>query len=82
MGHLQRACSAAVLALTDISQDVTCPASARGLCGHNGAGIGSEGSWTRRPGGAGGGIGTAGGQGLMVAFVQPVRKLEKKVADR
>ena len=29
MGHLQRACSAAVLALTDISQDVTCPASAR-----------------------------------------------------
>ena len=31
MGHLQRACSAAVLALTDISQDVTCPASALGV---------------------------------------------------
>ena len=39
-------------------------------------------SWTRIPGGAGGGIGTAGDQGMMVAFVQPVRKLEKKVADR
>ena len=29
VGHLQGACSIAVLALTDISQDVNCPASAR-----------------------------------------------------
>ena len=29
VGQLQRACSVAVLALTDISQDVNCPASAR-----------------------------------------------------
>jgi len=29
VGHLQGACSVAVLALTDISQDVNCPASAR-----------------------------------------------------
>ena len=29
VGQLQGACSAAVLALTDISQDVSCPASAR-----------------------------------------------------
>ena len=29
VGHLQGACSVAVLALTDISQDVSCPASAR-----------------------------------------------------
>ena len=29
VGQLQAACSAAVLALTDISQDVSCPASAR-----------------------------------------------------
>ena len=29
VGHLQGACSVAVLALTDIAQDVTCPASAR-----------------------------------------------------
>jgi len=29
VGHLQAACSVAVLALTDISQDVSCPASAR-----------------------------------------------------
>jgi len=30
VGHLQGACSVAVVALTDISQDVNCPASARG----------------------------------------------------
>ena len=29
VGHLQGACSVAVVALTDISQDVNCPASAR-----------------------------------------------------
>ena len=29
VGHLQGACSVAVVALTDISQDVSCPASAR-----------------------------------------------------
>jgi hypothetical protein len=29
VGHLQGACSVAVLALTDISQDVSCPASTR-----------------------------------------------------
>ena len=29
VGHLQGACNVAVLALTDISQDVSCPASAR-----------------------------------------------------
>ena len=29
IGHLQGACSVAVVALTDISQDVSCPASAR-----------------------------------------------------
>jgi hypothetical protein len=29
VGHLQSACSVAVVALTDISQDVNCPASAR-----------------------------------------------------
>ena len=29
IGHLQGACSVAVMALTDISQDVNCPASAR-----------------------------------------------------
>ena len=29
IGHLQGACSVAVLTLTDISQDVNCPASAR-----------------------------------------------------
>ena len=29
VGHLQSACSVAVVALTDISQDVSCPASAR-----------------------------------------------------
>ena len=30
VGHLQWACSVAVLALTDVAQDVDCPASARG----------------------------------------------------
>ena len=29
VGHLQRSCSVAVLALTDVAQDVNCPASAR-----------------------------------------------------
>jgi len=29
VGHLQGACSVAVLALTDVAQDVSCPASAR-----------------------------------------------------
>ena len=29
VGHLQQACSAAVVALTDVFQDVNCPASAR-----------------------------------------------------
>ena len=29
VGHLQSACSVAVVALTDISQDVNCPTSAR-----------------------------------------------------
>ena len=29
MGHLQGACSVAVLALTDVAQDVNCPAGAR-----------------------------------------------------
>jgi hypothetical protein len=29
VGHLQGACSVAVVALTDVAQDVNCPASAR-----------------------------------------------------
>ena len=29
VGHLQGACSVAVVALTDVAQDVSCPASAR-----------------------------------------------------
>ena len=43
VGHLQGACSVAVVALTDISQDASCPASARGVRSQNGSGIGFKG---------------------------------------
>ena len=40
VGQLQAACSVAVVALTDISRDVNCPASARSVRRKDGAGNG------------------------------------------